>query len=140
MWGEGWRPEERPLLVVAVPQRRLTPEWALLYHAQVLHLEWERWPGDGGLVGSRCLADNWKVPVLARAICPLRLSPSHLLLTTEGPGAVPRHKGEAPGWGGGGRQLSILPLFSAVFLVLWCCQVCGKFAGCCQPAFRWPSW
>lgn len=73
------------------------------------------------------------------AICPLRLSPSHLLLTTEGPGAVPQHKGEAPGWGGG-RQLSILPLFGAVFLVLWCCQVCGKFAGCCQPAFRWPRW
>lgn len=135
MWGG--RPEERPL-VVAAPQRRLTPEWALLYHAQVLHLEWERWPGDGGLVGSRCLADNWKVPVLARPSVPCAYLPATFCLPQKGPALFHGTRARRlAGGGGGGRQLSILPLFGAVFLVLWCCQVCGKFAGCCQPAFRW---
>lgn len=32
--------------------------------------------------------------------------------------------------------LCVVPCFSKV-LVLWCFQVCGKFAGCCQRAFWW---
>lgn len=51
------------------------------------------------------------------AICPLRLTSSPLLLATEGrPVAVPHSTGARclPGRGG---QLSILPLFSLIFLV-----------------------
>lgn len=116
MWGEGQRTEERPL-VVAAPQQRLTPEWALLYHAQVLHLEWERWPGDGGLVGSRCLADNWKVPVLARPSVPCAYLPATFCLPQKGPALF--HGTRARRLAGGGGAGSF-PFCLCLVPSSWC--------------------
>lgn len=69
-------------------------------HLQALHLEWERLQGDGGPVWQQVPIRQLESASACVAICPLRLTPSHLLLATEGPGAVPQHKGEAPGWEG----------------------------------------
>lgn len=111
--------------------------WSGHHYTQALPLQWECLQGDWGCLAAGAYQTTGKCQSL-QAICPLRLTLSHLLLTTEGPSAVPQHKGEAPA--GRGRQLSILLLFSSILVALsalWCCQVCGKFAGCCQPAFWW---
>lgn len=129
----GGMQEERHL-AMAIPQHCLTLEWASLYPGSVFGV------GVSARRLGACLAASayqttGKCQSL-QAICPLRLTLSHLLLTTEGPGTVPQHKGEAPA--GRGRQLSILLLFGSILVALnalWCCQVCGKFAGCCQSAF-----
>lgn len=53
--------------------------------------------GGGGLVWQQAPIRQLESASVSVAICPLRLALGHLLLTTEGPGAVPRHKGTEPG-------------------------------------------
>lgn len=99
---------------MAVPQHCLRLEWASLYPARLCLGSGSSCKETGGLLGSRRLSDNWKVPVLAGHLSPAPNSqpPSAYHRRAR---AVPQHKGEAPA--GRGRQFSILLLFSSIFLV-----------------------
>lgn len=89
--------EERPL-AVAMPPLPHTEVGAAISRLCI-------WSGSackemGGPVWQQVPIRQLESASACVAICPLRLTPSHLLLATEGPGAVPQHKGEAPGWEG----------------------------------------